>query len=242
MSAPSLTGHGTPEEAWWGPGGLDTVPARDPWEIRPPGRVVVVAPHPDDEVLGVGGTLALLAGAGARLRVIAVTDGEGSHPSARDPAGLVRRRAQERATALAILGVPDVEVVRLGFPDTGLDRVAGEVVAALREVCRDFEVCLAPWDADAHADHEAAGRAARRACRRVLSYPIWAWHWAVPGDRRLPWRRAARVELPPAIAARKRSAIHAFTSQLTERAGAAGPVLPPGIVAHFTRSQEVLFA
>lgn len=37
-------------------------------------------PHPDDEVLGFGGALALLAGQGARLRIVADTDGEASHP------------------------------------------------------------------------------------------------------------------------------------------------------------------
>jgi LmbE family N-acetylglucosaminyl deacetylase len=231
--------RGTGEQAWRAWPGL--------WKLPLAGLLawpsaVVVAAHPDDEVLGVGGTLALLAAAGARLRVIAVTDGEASHPGAADPAALVRRRAQERAAALAILGVGHVEVVRLGFPDTALGRVEGEVVSALREACRGFEVCLAPWDADAHADHEAAGRAAQQASRRVLSYPVWAWHWAVPADRRLPWHRALRVELPPTLAARKRSAIQAFTSQLTDRAGGHGPVLPPGIVAHFTRAQEVLFA
>jgi hypothetical protein len=41
------------------------------------------------------------------------------------------------------------------------------------------------------------------------------------------------------VAAGKTAAIGAFASQLTDRAGA-GPVLPPGIVAHFTRDQEVL--
>jgi LmbE family N-acetylglucosaminyl deacetylase len=230
---------GTGEQAWRAWPGLRQLP---PAGLSAWRSVAVVAAHPDDEVLGVGGTLALLAAAGARLRVIAVTDGEASHPGARDPAALGRRRAQERAAALAVLGVGNLEVVRLGFPDTGLGRVEGELAAALHEACRCFEVCLAPWDADAHADHEAAGRAARRASRRVLGYPIWAWHWAVPGDRRLPWERALRVELPPALAARKRVAIQAFTSQLTDRAGADGPVLPPGIVAHFTRTQEVLFA
>jgi LmbE family N-acetylglucosaminyl deacetylase len=34
-------------------------------------------------------------------------------------------------------------------------------------------MCLAPWEEDAHADHEAVGRAARRAGQQVLSYPIW---------------------------------------------------------------------
>ncbi len=105
-------------------------------------------------------------------------------------------------------------------------------------------MCLAPWEADAHADHEAAGRAARRAGRltgaEVLTYPIWMWHWAKPGDRRVPWHRACQVRLPPGVAARKRGAIGVFASQLADRGPDTGPVLPAGIVAHFTRSEEVL--
>jgi hypothetical protein len=73
----------------------------------------------------------------------------------------------------------------------------------------------------------------------VLTYPIWMWHWAKPGDLRVPWRQACRVPLSVDVSARKRSAIDAFASQLTDRGGA-GPVLPAGIVAHFTRRQEVL--
>lgn len=229
---------GTDESAWRAWPVLRLLPLAN---VSSWASVAVVAAHPDDEVLGVGGTLALLAAGVTRLRLIAVTDGEASDPGAGDPAGLARRRAGERTAALTILGAGDVEVVRLGFPDTGLSLVEDEVASALRETCRGFEVCLAPWDADAHADHEAAGRAARRASGRVLSYPIWAWHWAVPADHRVPWERGLRVELPPVLAARKRSAIQAFTSQLTGRSGA-GPVLPPGVVGHFTRAWEVLFA
>jgi hypothetical protein len=66
------------------------------------------------------------------------------------------------------------------------------------------------------------------------------WHWAKPGDPRVPWPRAYRVPLPDGVAARKRSAIRAFASQLTGRRPGLGPVLPAGIVAHFTRAQEVL--
>ena len=74
----------------------------------------------------------------------------------------------------------------------------------------------------------------------MLSYPIWMWHWAEPADRRVPWARACRIPLTADVATLKADAIQAFASQLTDRAGAAGPVLPPGIVAHFTRPQEVL--
>ena len=88
-------------------------------------------------------------------------------------------------------------MIRLRFPDTGLAAREDELAEILREQCAGFDVCLAPWETDAHADHEAAGRAARRAARRagqnMLTYPIWMWHWAKPGDRRVPWDRARRV-------------------------------------------------
>jgi LmbE family N-acetylglucosaminyl deacetylase len=227
---------GTAEESWDAWGGLKRLPAADPlgWP-----SVVIVAAHPDDEILGVGGTMSMLAAAGARLRLIAVTDGEASHPGA-DPEAIARVRTTESAAAREVLGVQDIEVIRLRLPDTGLTACEDGLAARLRELCAGFAVCLAPWEADAHADHEAAGRAARRTGQHVLSYPIWMWHWAKPADRRVPWPRACRIPLTADLAALKADAIQAFASQLTDREGAVGPVLAPGTVAHFTRHQEVL--
>ena len=231
---------GTTEDAWESWVDLGHLPVIDP--LAWPG-VVVVAAHPDDEVLGVGGTMAILAAAGVRLRLVAVTDGEASHPGT-DPAVIAKTRAAESEEALARLGAGGAEVIRLAFPDTGLAAREGELSAVLAEHCAGFGMCLAPWEADAHADHEAAGRAARRAARLagvpVLTYPIWMWHWAKPADPRIPWYQARRVPLPPEAASRKQAAISAFTSQLTDRDPVTGPVLPPGIVAHFSRQQEVL--
>jgi LmbE family N-acetylglucosaminyl deacetylase len=229
---------GTAEESWDAWAGLTYLPVAEPlgWS-----SAVIVAAHPDDEVLGVGGTMSMLAAAGVRLRLIAVTDGEASHPEL-DPEAVARVRTTESAAARDVLGVEDIEVFRLRLPDTGLTACEDELAVRLRELCAGFAVCLAPWEADAHADHEAAGRAARRTGRHVLSYPIWMWHWAKPADRRVPWPRARRIPLPADVAALKAAAIQAFASQLTDRAGAAGPVLPPEIVAHFTRPQEVLLA
>ncbi len=226
---------GTRPDAWTSWAGLRQLPAADPsgWP-----SVAVVAAHPDDEVLGVGGTMAILAAAGARLRLIAVTDGDASHPDS-DSALIARTRAEESAAALDRLGARGAEVIRLRLPDTAVADHEEELTATLRELCAGFDVWLAPWEEDAHADHEAAGRAARRAAagaaRPVLSYPIWMWHWARPADPRVPWPRACRIPLPAGIPARKQSAIGAFASQLTVRGPGLGPVLPPEIVAHFTR-------
>ena len=108
---------GTPEAAWRAWPGLGQLPALDAtgWA-----SAVVVAAHPDDEVLGAGGIIAVLAARGARLRIVALTDGEASHPHRRE--SIASRRAAETLAALAALGARDAEVIRLGLPGLGARR------------------------------------------------------------------------------------------------------------------------
>ena len=233
---------GTAEEDWRSWRLLHELPVVD---IGGWSSVVVVAAHPDDEVLGVGGLLAMLAAAPARLRLVAITDGEASHPGLDQAAAgrLAERRVAETSTALRRLGAP-AEIVRLRVPDTSVARREAEVREQLTGLVSGFRMGLAPWDGDLHADHEAAGRAARDACGgagvSLLSYPIWTWHWAHPRDSRVPWERAARLPLSPEAARRKREAIGCFGSQLRPRGTHRPPVLPPEVIAHFIRDQEVL--
>jgi len=229
---------GTGELTWRRWPGLRRFPVLDPaaWA-----SAVILAAHPDDEVLGAGGVISLLASEGSRLRLVAATDGEASHPGHAEPAALARRRARERAQALKRLGAAGTEVIRLGLPDSGLSGREDDLAAALAELTAGFAVCLAPWHGDLHADHEAVGRAARRAAPRVFLYPVWMWHWAAPADSRVPWERAVRVPLPAAVAHSKREAIGCFRSQLEPRPCGAKPVLQRGFVNHFTRDFELLF-
>ena len=72
--------------------------------------------------------------------------------------------------------------------------------------------------------------------------PIWAWHWAVPGDRRMPWQRAAVLHLGPFLAWRKGGAARCFTSQLEpDPSTGADAILPPSVVARLVHSREVFF-
>ena len=82
-------------------------------------KVLVFAAHPDDEVLGMGGTLCLHA-AKDEVRVVCVTDGSSSqYPG---DAAVRERKNDEAKRAAAVLGVEDY--VHLDLPDMRLDTVA----------------------------------------------------------------------------------------------------------------------
>jgi LmbE family N-acetylglucosaminyl deacetylase len=233
---------GTDERDWAAWSWLSTLPGSGLAGLAGVTSAVIVAAHPDDEVLGAGGLIAVLAASRARLRLVAVTDGERSHRGHATPAALARRRTAETADALRALGAQATEVIRLRLPDSGLAAREKDLTAELAPLVEGFDLCLAPWDHDMHPDHEAAGRAAARANPgQLYYYPVWMWHWSFPGDPRVPWDRALRIPLPPRAAGRKRAAISCFASQTTDRGHGLGPVLPPGTIAHFTRTMEVLF-
>ncbi|WUN36021.1 PIG-L family deacetylase [Kitasatospora sp. NBC_00315] len=244
---------GTPEADWRAWQGLRALPAIDPLTHLPATagrrpRVMVVAAHPDDEVLGFGGTIAVLAAAGVRLRLVSISAGESSHPHSSAPAArdLAAIRTRELHQALGRLGA-DVQSVFLGVPDGRVARHERELTGQVADLLLDCDLCVAPFSRDLHPDHEAAGRAVLAAGARrdlpVWEYPVWAWHWALPGDPRLPWHRAARIPLPPDARARKHAALECFRSQihpLGDRPGD-GAILPPEELAHFRRDFEVVW-
>ena len=241
-----IDAEGTPERRWREWGALPRLPVED---LSGVAHAVVVAPHPDDETLGFGGGIALLAAQGTAVTVVAVTDGEGSHPGshALSRAGLVAARAAERGRALSNLGARGVEILRLGLPDGEVEAHEDELTERLADLCADADLCAVTWEGDLHPDHEATGRAAREAVRsqdtRLLSYPVWMWHWARPGDEAVPWSRAYRIDLSQEVLRNKENAVGAFTTQIApvgtlpeDRA-----VLTPDMLAHFSRDHEVVF-
>lgn len=237
-----IDGAGTPERAWRP--FLDQLGLPSFGLHEPPDRAVVVAPHPDDEILGVGGLLALLTAAGTQVEVLSVTDGEASHPGGSvGPGQLAPLRAAETARALAALGV-NAATRRLRLPDGGREDLERPVVNALR--LEPGAWLLGPWQGDGHPDHEAVGRAcataAQRDGARLLAYPVWAWHWATPHDDRVPWSRAEQVDLPVDIRLAKARAVAEFVTQIHPLGPRAedAPVLAPHILEHFARPYEVV--
>lgn len=115
------------------------------------GPVLVVAPHPDDEVLGAGGTMARLAGQGREVHVAIVTRGRAPRFSAAQTAA-VRREAE---AAHAHLGVAQCHW--LGFPAAELaEQPHGALNQALSTLMEEIApaLVLAPHPGDIHLDHQ----------------------------------------------------------------------------------------
>lgn len=245
----AIEGTGTSESDWLGWLARRRLPEIRPETLVPPGcRAVVVAPHPDDEVLSVGGLLGHLHRLGRDLLVVAATDGTGSHDGSSlwPPERLARERPLETAEALRRLDLSICEVRRLGLPDGGLMASRGALAERVAALLRPGDVVFTTWRFDGHPDHEATGQAcaAAVACMgaKLVEVPVWAWHWAPAGDARLPWSRARRVTLDADTARRKAEAVDAFRSQLLpDTSTGAGPILRSTTVERARRPFEVVF-
>lgn len=163
---------------------------------RPPGgRVLVLAPHPDDETIGCGGTLRKYVEANLPVRVIFLTDGQAGDPPLRrmdhdDPErlrleeALAARRKEEATAALAILGIDDFRF--LGASDGRLHEQSTRMSALLADALSEFrpDIVVLPFLTDRHADHFAANRCLIEAADRLhgdwlesldcLGYETWS--------------------------------------------------------------------
>ncbi len=244
-----IEGRGTDEQTWQRWPGWGRMPQAGLDDLVPAGaRLVVVAPHPDDEVLGAGGLLATAADAGRPVLVVAVTGGGASHPGSLrwpEPTLLAQRRT-EREEALHELGVDASAVLELGIADGTVTAHLHDLTERLGACVQPGDVVVAPWELDGHPDHEAVAHAVSavslaNGCS-ALQMPIWGWHWVRPDSGDFPERRAVGLGLAPTMARRKRAAAARFVSQLTDDPSTgAAPILPSWALDRLLRDREVFF-
>ena len=144
--------------------------------------VLVVAAHPDDEVLGCGATMARHVAEGARVTVLLMADGVG----AREPADRAEELAARQAAARRACGELGVtEMTLLPYPDNRMDQVALlQIVQDIEKVIRACQpdTVYTHHAGDVNIDHRRVHDAVVAACRPQ------------PGDRGQRGRRAVDAD------------------------------------------------
>ncbi len=157
-------------------------------------RVAVVGAHPDDELLGAGGTLARHVRAHDEVHAIVVADGAGS----RYPQELVGELEKQARLAAEVIGFASLGF--LGLPDQRLDAVplielTQQLEAALDDI--DPHVVYTHFPGDVNADHGLVAKAAWTACRpfarpQLRRFAVFEtpssteWAWPLAGGQLEP--------------------------------------------------------
>jgi LmbE family N-acetylglucosaminyl deacetylase len=195
-------------------------------------RTIVIAPHPDDEVLGVGGALLRRKSEGATVAWLIVT---GITAEAGWGDEKIKKRADEIKKITALFGFDSV--FELNFPTTQLDHLPmSDLVSAISNVFKTFEPeeVFVPHPSDVHTDHRMVFEAVA-SCSKWFRYPsvkrVLAYETLSETDFGLGTSQAFRpnvfVDIEPYLTV-KLSAMDIYASEIGE---------PP-----FPRSHDVIRA
>lgn len=159
-----------------------------PPEILNAKRVLCIQPHPDDNEIGMGGTIAALAARGCEIHYLTVTNGDLGQPvGPADPAAIAAVRRQEAEAAGRALGASVFHFFE--EPDGSLRDIpalAGRIAELMRTIQPEVIFCPDSWALyEAHQDHVVTGKAAAQAfiSSALAGYPR--------GTGTQPWQAGA---------------------------------------------------
>lgn len=226
-------------------------------QVQDLGVSIVMAPHPDDETLGCGGTVALLRKLDFPVHFIFVSDGTMSHPNSKKFPGPKLRKLREKEAEKAVLTLGGkkecIEFLRIKDRSVPHADDAGfmEIVEKLSKTINDIkpDTIFVPWQNDPHPDHKATWKIVSEVRKhleikpRILQYPIWLWELGNPEDVTLIDRmRKFAVNIEETLPIKKQ-ALNAHVSQVTRMIDddPEGFMLSPEVIAHFDIPTEVFF-
>lgn len=168
-------------------------------------RVLVLAPHPDDEVFGCGGAIMRHVAQGVLVHVVVVSDGAHGVPAdERHNYALQRQGESEEAAKILSYGVP----VFWSYRDREVcygEKLVREILAAINEMQVDLIYAPSIWEA--HPDHRALGMAVVEAVRRIGQLIRLALY-----EIGMPLRPNCLLDISD-LAERKLKAMQCFVSQ-----------------------------
>jgi LmbE family N-acetylglucosaminyl deacetylase len=148
--------------------------------------ILVISPHPDDDIIGAGGALALLSGRDNHVVVVYLTAGEkGTLDSSLTPNAVRTIRKREAAAAYRTLGFPDTELVWFHYPDGELDfapqlEIRRKLVSLIRQRRPDVIFALDPGS-KFYRYHYRDHRSAALVSADAVGAAMWPLEYREPG-------------------------------------------------------------
>lgn len=176
------------------------------WSSPSNQRILVLAPHPDDEVIGCAGTILLHIAQGDAVTVVYITDGRRSRALGLNAAQMTQRRKQEAQAAIAIL---DCDRVWLGFPENEWEIV--DLQPQLTDLLTrlDPHIIYAPSRVDFHPEHHKVAHALATQLSSDTQAIIRIYQIHVP----LTITLVNLIAPTATVHAQKQAALEAYTSQ-----------------------------
>lgn len=221
-------------------------------------KIIVFAPHPDDETLGCGGTIAKKIAEGYEVLIIVMTDGSraflkeigiSSNPT---PEELKEIRKEEAKKATNILGVPEENLIFLDFVDGMLQEIMEDVEKKVAKILSEnfpVEVYF-PHKNDDHSDHRAAYYIVKNSVTK-LGIPTKMYQYLITPKyaQFSPFitvllnyfrRNTVYVDISKFLL-KKKTAVKEFKTQITNYLDEQQRPIVPNINERFLKAKEVFY-
>ena len=204
-------------------------------ELVMPGKVLIVAPHPDDEVLGCSGLIQRLLRDGKQVDVVILSGGGKSHAGCCkiDESTLIESRRNLSRKAAEILGLPLEHLHFLDYPDGCIAFDCSET-ERLKELIDTLQpdAIFVPHKGEGWSDHLEAGQIVRKLAGETsgvsfYEYCVWFWYYNVWNIDR---KNAFVLTMSKEELSHKNEAINAYVQPKAPCGNPWSGVLPPVFV------------
>ncbi len=144
-----------------------------------PLNILVFSPHPDDDIIGCGGSIINHLQAGNYVAIVYMTSGEVGNPSKKHPKNLGTIREHEARVATTFLGVTDITFLHIPDGNVTCNQSSIDICAQLIKD-KHPDIIYAPHSEDNHQDHVVTFQIVREAVtqsakdiKKILCYEVW---------------------------------------------------------------------
>lgn len=214
-------------------------------ELKPKGSVLILAPHPDDEVFGCGGLITRLTSEGKWPHIVVMTGGGASHRECCDVAvsDVITARRELTLKAAKELGLPPEYIHFLDFEDGLIGNRPESEVLKLRDFIASLkpDTVFIPHRGEGWPDHLAVrelGLNLVPESTAIFEYCVWMWYYR---QKHLDWSKASKLKMTHDEYSKKLSAIITYTTACAPCGKPWVGVLPDLFIEANTSETELYF-